>query len=327
MRERLPISVLIPTRNCASFLDSHFESLDHWIALAEEVVVVDSDSKDGTVEFIKARLRHPRAKFLTHPPGLYQSWNYGIQNATAEFIYISTVGDSITARGLEHLHEVAEKFESDVVISKPNFVDAAGQPVGDHHWPIDEILNGLRVQEPTLLSTVEQFLFAITNAWGAILGSSASNLYRTRCLQQRPFPLQFGTSGDGGWGIQNIFQVKIAVTPERISTFRHHEKSYSLAEYYVESLALKFFRLAQEVIAQQRPHNPDLQKVLDLVQWKELEEALDIAFVEQEKLERARKQKTPWMFQPAAWSVRTNRNRARRRIREITSQVLARARL
>ncbi|HZM02943.1 MAG TPA: glycosyltransferase family 2 protein [Candidatus Saccharimonadales bacterium] len=322
MDHRLPISVLIPTRNCAPFLKSHFASLDHWISRVQEIIVVDSESKDGTVEFMQAHLQGPRVKFLTHPPGLYQSWNFGIQNASAKYIYISTVGDFITARGLEHLYEIAEKFQSDVVISKPNFMDAGGQPTASDHWPIDEILQRLGVLEPILLSTAEQFLFAVTNTYGALLGSSASNLYRTGCLQQRPFPVEFGTAGDQAWGILNIFEVTIAVTPERISSFRKHEKSYPSSEYHVDSLPLKLSCLHQGVIAQQRTHNPRLQPVLDSVQWDELQKMLKTSAVGQEKLERTRDGKVPWFVRPEAWSARRSRNRAQKRVADIIGTVL-----
>ena len=61
----LPISVLIPTRNSMSLLPGHVESLREWIDLAQEVVVVDSDSTDGTVEFVKRELTNPNIRFLT----------------------------------------------------------------------------------------------------------------------------------------------------------------------------------------------------------------------------------------------------------------------
>ena len=252
----LPISILIPTRNCAALVPGHLESLRAWLDLAEEVVVVDSDSKDGTLELLRAGLSHPRLKFLNRPPGLYQSWNFGIQNAGARYVYLATVGDSITRRGVEHLFSVAEKVQSDVVISKPDFVSATGGALPDDRWTIDVILSRLQIERPRLLSTAEQFLFAVTNLWGAILGSSASNLYRADCLKQRPFPTEYGTAGDGAWAILNIFEVKIAITPERFSTFRFHEKAYAAADYHVESLALKLFRLAQGVVARQGPLNP-----------------------------------------------------------------------
>ncbi len=143
---------------------------------------------------------------------------------------MATVGDSITRDGIGQLFQVAEQYQADVVISKPNFIDYGGSPTADDRWPIDVIIDRLKIAGPRLLSTAEQFLLAITNTTGAILGSSASDLYRGDCLKARPFPIDYGTSGDCAWGIQNIFEIRIAVTPARFSNFRYHEKAYPLAE-------------------------------------------------------------------------------------------------
>ena len=218
---------------------------------------------------------------------------------------------------------MAEKLRSDVVISKPAFINEAGEPLPDDHWPIDEILANLKVARPQLLTTSQQFLFAVTNTWGALLGSSASNLYLTDCLKQRPFPTEFGTAGDGGWGIQNIFEVKIAVTPERFSSFRKHAKAYSLSQYHVESLASKLFDLAQTVIARQQGTNPAVQRTLRDIRWPELEKLLDTERLQQTKLIEYRGQTLPWFLKPAAWKARSVRNRAKKDIIEITRPVLA----
>ena len=315
-----PIGVLIPTRNCANLAPSHLASLKEWAALAEQIVVVDSDSQDGTVDILKAGLAGLPVQFLTHPPGLYQSWNFGIQNITAKYVYIATVGDTITRDGIEHLFAVAEEFKCDAVISKPRFVDDNGRPLPDSRWVIDEILDRLNIQRPRLLSQEEQFLFTVTNLWGAILGSSASNLYRSETLRRRPFPTEFGMAGDGAWGVQNMFDVKIAVTPERFSTYRYHPKAYSLAAYRVESLAMKLFQLARQAVAGQPSSDPALPQILAAVNWTELEPALNQAAVEQEKMDRARGQSIPAILQPSAWRARFVRNRARRKINEITGQ-------
>jgi hypothetical protein len=317
------IGVLIPTRNCAPLLPEHIASLLPWIDRAQEIVVVDSDSQDGTVEMLRASLPPACTTYWTHPPGLYQSWNYGIQKVSAKYVYIATVGDAITRPGLEHLLQVAEEFQCDLVISKPRFVNAAGHALPDSRWLIDEILEGRKMVRPELLSTADQFLFTVTHLWCALPGSSASNLYRTDCLRQRPFPLEFGTAGDGAWGVQNIFDFKIAVTPQRFSTFRLHPKAYSLAGYHVDSLALKMFRLAQNVIAQQRSRNPALPAILEAVHWAELEPALNMAALAQDELDRLRRAKTPWILQPSAWRARLARGQARRKISQITRRVLA----
>jgi glycosyltransferase involved in cell wall biosynthesis len=320
----LPISVLIPTRNCGALVPGHIESLRPWIDLAEEVVVVDSDSKDGTVDLLRAGLSHPRVRFLNHPPGLYQSWNFGIQNTAAKYIYVATVGDSITPDGIGQLFQVAEQFQADVVISKPDFIDHSGSPMADDRWPIDVIIDRLGINGPRLLTTAEQFLLAITNTTGAILGSSASDLYRGDCLKARPFPIDYGTSGDSAWGIQNIFEIRIAVTLARFSSFRYHEKAYPLAQYAIDSLTARFFRLAQTIVAQQCATNPALPPVLNSIRWPELEKALEIVPIQQAQLEAYRRKSLPWFLNPAAWRVRSARNRAERRIDSIMDAVLSR---
>src|SRR5205823_1693472 len=100
----------------------------------------------------------------------------------------------------------------DAVISKPRFIDINGAPVRSPRWPIDDVTSALRVNEPIALADSALFLFTLLNYRDAILGSSASNLYRTRCLQENPFPVDYGTVGDGGWGLLNCLKIRLAVT-------------------------------------------------------------------------------------------------------------------
>ena len=116
------IGVVLPTLNCASLLPAHLESMQPWLDLVSEIVVVDSHSNEGTVELIRERLKHPALRVHLHPRGLYQSWNFGLSRLRTKYAYISTVGDSITRAGLQHLHATAEKLDCDVVVSKPRFI-------------------------------------------------------------------------------------------------------------------------------------------------------------------------------------------------------------
>jgi len=77
--------------------------------------VVDSESTDGTVSYLREHL--PGARFVTHPRGLYQSWNFGIGQMEMPWTYISTVGDGITRAGLARLLEAGERHGADVVVS------------------------------------------------------------------------------------------------------------------------------------------------------------------------------------------------------------------
>ena len=73
MTPPIPVGILIPTRNAAALWQKHLPELQQAISVAEEVVVVDSESNDGTVDLLKSGLSHPKIRFLQHPPGLYAS--------------------------------------------------------------------------------------------------------------------------------------------------------------------------------------------------------------------------------------------------------------
>ncbi|HWD20740.1 MAG TPA: glycosyltransferase family A protein [Verrucomicrobiae bacterium] len=317
------LGVLIPTRNSAALLPAHLESMAEWIDLADEIVVVDSASRDGTLELLRQALAGRPARFLAHPPGLYQSWNFGLQNIGAKYVYISTIGDAITRPGLEHLRQLAAQTPCDAVLSKPRFVTEAGEPAPEQRWPIDDVFERLTFPESVVLTPADQLIFSLTNLHGALLGSSASNLYRTACLRERPFPVDFGTVGDGAWVMQNMLDVRLVATRGRFSTFRFHEKSYSLADYQVDSLSLKLFRLAQQSL-RQRAADPRVAQWLQELRWPELEAAMEISFADHACLESHRHKSIPWFFHGAAWRARARRNDAENLIRAIKDEILAR---
>lgn len=313
----LPIGVLIPTRNAAPYLPLHLDAMREWIADVQEVVVVDSHSKDGTLELLKSELRHPGLRILEHPPGLYQSWNYGIQQIRAEYCYISTIGESITLDGLQHLAEVMTRLRCDVVISRPDFIDVKGRPMRSPPWPIADILRTLAVTDPIVLEGAALFFFTLLDYGNAILGSSASNLYRTRCLQENPFPVDYGTAGDGGWGLTNCLKIRLGVTPRRFSTFREHPKSYSKAEYAVDQLVKKMFDRISQTYREEAEKNPEFAALAAELQVDLIVDLLEQKWGFQQQLEQCRRDGGIWSLKPAAWKARGRRDAKAREIAKL----------
>jgi polysaccharide pyruvyl transferase WcaK-like protein/glycosyltransferase involved in cell wall biosynthesis/sulfatase maturation enzyme AslB (radical SAM superfamily) len=233
------LSIVIPTLNCIEMLPAHVESMRSWVGLADEVVVVDSFSDDGTPAYLKKNLKHKNLKVVSHPRGLYQSWNFGISQTTGDWVYISTVGDAITKPLLQHLCQVGETLGCDVVASRPTFVNADNTPASRQIWPIDHILKSASGRKPVKLSGPETFLFALYSVPCAVLGSSASNVYRGSHLRARPFPTEFGTVGDTAWSLRYGLTTRYGFTPETGSHFRLHPKAYAASEYAVNNLLLK----------------------------------------------------------------------------------------
>ena len=301
-RPSLPISVLIPTRNSMVYLPRHLESMKEWLPLVEEVVVVDSESNDGTVEFLKKQLGLQSARFFAHPPGLYQSWNFGIAQCVGKYVYLSTVGDSITRPGLECLVETADAFDCDVVISPPRIVDEQGDEVSKR-WPIFDLIKALRLASPVTLNGPDTLLFALISLHQAILGSSASNLYRADCLKRAPFPTDFGRGGDVGWGLRYGAETKLGVVPKVFSTFVLHSKLYQARDYWVENVAEKRLITARDTIARKawRQH---AGVILNEAAFENLSNKMLIAWSEfslAQRRIRTRQKSRRRFLSPSAW--------------------------
>jgi glycosyltransferase involved in cell wall biosynthesis len=215
------ISLIIPIYNCCERLKRHLKGVLTWIHLVEEVIVVDSGSTDGTFELAHKVLSPFGAKFIHNPPGLYQSWNAGIAAATKKWIYFSTVEDPITTDGLTHLHNVIDAYDADIIISPPDMRNHDGSETIDSLMP-SNFLHKSYVQNGIshhLLSRIESILLMVGFPPSGLIGSSASNLYRTELLQKNPFPQEYGHCGDTAWAISIAPFAKVAFTTQKCAQF------------------------------------------------------------------------------------------------------------
>jgi len=239
MKSKPTLSVILPTYNCVGLMDRHLASMASWLDLADEVIAVDSRSTDGTIELIRERLRHPRLRIIERDRGLYESWNEGIVATTGQWVYISTAGDTIERDHLLHLLETAERNSADVVISPPCFVNETGDPCKDPGWPPGKIVDSADAAHPFTLTDEAAQLLAFVYFPKAILGSSASNLYRGDHLRARLFPTAFKGAGDSVWILRHAGESRLCFTPQSGSAFCIHPKEGCHQDEQLHALAEK----------------------------------------------------------------------------------------
>jgi hypothetical protein len=296
-------------------------ALRSWLDLAQEVVVVDSESKDGTVELLQSELQHPNLRFLSHPPGLYQSWNFGIRHLNTEFAYISTAGDAITREGIQSLISAAQSLQCDVVISKPEILNLEGQPV-DLVWPIDDIISSLRISSPRKLNRVEALVFSWVHGTDALTGSCASDLFRRECLTQFPFPIEFGTAGDGAWGVMHAAQVAWAVVPGRVSRFVTHPAAPGGISRPAQQETKRMDIVMREAVSLWRQIGAVTEEELARAGWPEIGHTFTTWLDAKLEFDACRRAKWPWSLDPLAWRIRNRRQKARRRLHSLKTSVL-----
>ncbi len=321
MASELPIGVVLPTLNVRPALPAHLAHAQSWAALAREIVVVDSDSTDGTVEYLQKNLRHPNVRLLRHPRGLYQSWNYGLQQLTTEFAYVSTIGDTIAPEGLPHLLGVLRESGADLVVSPPELVDTQGQPVQDL-WPIHKLLSTCPLKQPHKLNRCQMFLLSILDSPAGMMSSSAGNLYRTATFQRLPLPTDYGHAGDSAWAICHAWEVDMAITPHSLSRFTVHPNANTGMDHGTfQALVARFDELACRT-ARRRPADwPCLGWTGEFLEaFVELPLQQHALWDAQARYDAARRSCRPWFVYPQAWQTRAERNRQRSLLRAKRSE-------
>jgi len=319
----LPLGVVIPTKNSMPYLPRHVAGLRPWLDLAAEVVVVDSHSTDGTLDYLRANLVHPGLRFTSHPPGLYASWNHGIAQIRSRYVSIATTGDTITRHGIGQLVEAADSLGCDVVISKPDFRDQADQPLPDITWPIDDIIETLGLTQPRKLHPLEAVIFAAIHTNGALTSSSASGLFRTEVMQRHPFPTDFGTAGDAAWGVQHAAELRWGVIPGKFSTFLVHPTNASADEKKSFTGARRMDTVIREAAQTWCRNGTINEDDLALIGWSEMLAALTGYLDAKSQFDQLRRGGLPWALNPGAWRVRGRRNQMFARLQELKRAALA----
>lgn len=237
MPKNYTLSVIVPTYNCASLIGRHIASMQHWLDLADEIIVVDSQSADGTNEIIRQNLHHPNLRIIERQPGLYESWNEAITATTGKWIYISTVGDVISRQHLEKLLNVGETHGVDVVISPQRFVDSEGLPIMNPSFKNAKIYDNLKGRGIAILPPIATHFYAFEGCKpNALLGSIASDLFNGNHLRARPFLTEYGTHGDTAWILRYGRETSLCLLPKGGSDFCIHPKHFTPSEPVGETL-------------------------------------------------------------------------------------------
>lgn len=216
---KLPVTVILPTLDCRKKLEHHLNVSGEWLAQVAEIIAIDSHSSDGTWELLQEKLPRYGAKMLQGERGLYRSWNTAISKASQPHLYISTIGDLIDREGLSLLHACCVEQDLDVMLSTPRILNEDGTP-SSILWPIHRLAGDFPTKgDPWMPCPSELLLLSCMLLPETILGSSASNLYRTELLQKNPFPEEYGSIGDVLWGIRHLSDLRVGISTRQPASF------------------------------------------------------------------------------------------------------------
>ncbi|HLX55335.1 MAG TPA: glycosyltransferase family 2 protein [Aquella sp.] len=119
------LSIIIPTYNSFSTIESCLNSVRDQIFLDYEVIVVDGLSEDETITFVKARASaDPKIKLFSDKDyGIYDAMNKGIEYARGKWLYFLGSDDSLfDHRVLFDFASIANKISAPVIYGNVKIV-------------------------------------------------------------------------------------------------------------------------------------------------------------------------------------------------------------
>ena len=219
-----PISVVIPVYQSAELLPVHIECLRRLRPMVHEFIWVITESPDGSHITARKAAKQLGGQVFEVPRGLYQAWNSGIARATGEFVYISTIGDTITPEGLDALFVCIRKNKADVVFSPPVISPATRTNLKRFpHWPVFKFAQILNKIADNCMPKEKAILMQILSGASGLLGSCASCLFRTSLLKSRPFPTEYHHYCDTAWTYQQLPEVTLSFHPNPVAKFVIHD--------------------------------------------------------------------------------------------------------
>jgi hypothetical protein len=238
------------------------------------------------------------------------------------YVYVATVGDVISRDGVKELVRTAESLKSDVLISKPRFCDMSGRDAPNIQWPIDDVIATIGLTEARRLDKLDALVCAAANASGNLVGSCASDIFRTEVLRRFPFPTEFGGAGDGAWGLMHAAEVVWGVTPEKFSTFLCHPTNASEEERQAYKKARRADTVLLAATEAWLNKGTVTEQELARVHWREMLDMIPRYLEARNELNRRRRSGLPWILQPGAWRARLRRERLCSQLHELKRAAL-----
>ena len=225
------VSILLPTLDSIRFLKQRMDTIHAQRFSDWEVLVGDSGSVDGTVEYIRER-SDSRFRFFELPRGLYQAWNFLIGESRGKYIYIATSDDTMEPDCLEKMVQALEENpDCSLCDSLLRLIDEKDEEICEnspayipHFWHTDFPRTQKHIRRPPY-----DFF---QHLCGKTVYTSVTQLLIRRTLFEKTglFDPSFGRSADFLWGLRAARNASVIFLPEKLSSWRIHADQTTSAE-------------------------------------------------------------------------------------------------
>ena len=216
------VSVILPNYNHAKYLPQRIESIFNQSFTDFELIVLDDNSSDNSIEVIESYLSDKRfthfVKNQMNSGSTFIQWEKGIQLAQGEYIWIAE-SDDVAAPSF--LSDCLEKISStpgvEIVYVPSVWIDENGKEIhSPEHESVEKVWNGNNLITSEFLT-------------GNLIYNASSAVFRKDLLKNVDFGAvrTFRYTGDWLFWVQLISNSKVARLGKRLNYFRRHTGNVS----------------------------------------------------------------------------------------------------
>lgn len=228
MRKPL-VSICLPNFNHRPFLEERLNSILQQTIADWELIVCDSYSTDGSWEYLKKFEADPRVRLYQVPRlGVYAGWNECLQRANGKYIWIATSDDTADSKFLEFVIEPLEKIP-EIWLATCDY-----QPIDTKGKPLCGSANDLQKRaflgEWYILPCIRpgETEFLLQTCFGTMWTTMSAVVFkRSLCHKIGLFQTDCGVWADLEWSLRASLVTDIAYIPQKLVTWRSHEKQAS----------------------------------------------------------------------------------------------------
>lgn len=221
------VSIILPTLNSRKFLSERIDSILSQTLSNWELIVVDSNSSDGTVEYIKEKLNgRQNVKIFIRPKGLYEAWNFGIQAAIGEYIYIATSDDTMTNNALRKMSDALNNhLDCGICDTQLAITDYEGKTFEEdtQKLPLYRLIGEMSCEKHIRYAPFDAIVYS--SGVTAITSMAQAMFRRDLFLKVGYFLPEYGPRADFEWGFRATLVTNVVYIPEKLTTWRRHSEN------------------------------------------------------------------------------------------------------
>jgi glycosyltransferase involved in cell wall biosynthesis len=224
---RAPVSVIVPSHNCAPFLAQAIDSILRQTVQPEQIVVVDDGSSDDT-ESVVRRYRDARIEYIKQPhAGGAAARNTGLNAARCEYVTFLDADDRWGPEFIERMHGFLTD-EPTAVCAFSNFVwfqHTTGKIVRDQFPSYPELHRPVLLKNvPTAFARIpKERAFGVMVSCNDIPAYTQVMMFRRASIESLRFDPALALGAETNFALQTFLLGGVIFTDEVMAEVRLYE--------------------------------------------------------------------------------------------------------